>query len=86
MLLQALRLYGLYCMDNELANNQAYQSLMAIGVHKRLRHISHKALRYFLKHSMILGIEINSIGDKITCNACIKSKITCKSLPKDSGK
>ena len=31
------------------------------------------------------GIELNSIGVKITCNVCIKSKITCKPLPKDSG-
>ena len=35
---------------------------------------------------MIHGIELDSIGDKITCDACIKSKITCKPLPKDSGK
>ena len=34
---------------------------------------------------MILGIELDSIGEKITCDACIKSKITHKSLPKDSG-
>ena len=39
-----------------------------------------------MKHSMILGIGLNSIGGKITCNACIKSKITCKSLLKESGK
>ena len=39
-----------------------------------------------MKHGMILGIELDSIGEKITCNACIKSKITRKSLPKDSGK
>ena len=53
---------------------------------KKLRHISHKALRYLLKHDMIQGIELDSIGDKITCDVCIKSKITCKSLPKYSGK
>ena len=35
---------------------------------------------------MILGIELNSIGDKITCDACIKSKITCQPLPKKSSK
>ena len=33
---------------------------------------------------MIQGIELDSIGDKITCDACIKSKITHRSLPKDS--
>ena len=73
-------------MDNELPKNQAYKSLTDIEIHKKLRHISQKTLRYLLKHSMILGIELNSIGDKSTCNLCIKSKITCKSVPKDSGK
>ena len=72
-------------MDNKLPKNQAYQSLTAIKVHKRLRHISQKALRYLLKHGMIQGIELNYIADKITYNACIKSKRTRKSLPKDSG-
>ena len=84
-LLQAPKLHGLYCLDNELAKNEAYQSLTAIEVHKKLGHISHKALRHLLKHGLIQGIELNSIGDKITCNACIKSKIICKPLPKDSG-
>ena len=85
-LLQAPKIYGLYCMNNELAKNQAYQSLMAVEIHKKLRHISQKTLRHLLKHSMILGIELDSIGDKITCDASIKSKIACKPLPKDSGK
>ena len=35
---------------------------------------------------MIQGIQLDSIGDKITFNACFKSKIKCKPLPKDSGK
>ena len=34
---------------------------------------------------MIHGIELDSIGDKIICDVCIKLKITCKPLPKDSG-
>ena len=34
---------------------------------------------------MILGIGLNSVDQKITCNACIKSKITRKSLPKIAG-
>ena len=84
--LQAPKLHGLYRLDNELAKNEAYQSLMAIEVHKKLGHISHKALRHLLKHGMIQGIQLDSIGDKITFNACFKSKITCKPLPKDSGK
>ena len=86
MLLQASKLHGLYRLDNELAKNQASQSLTAFDVHKKLRHISHKALRHLLSHGIIQGIEVNSIGDKITCDVCIKSKITRKPLPKDSGK
>ena len=84
-LLQAHKLHGLYHLDNELAKNQAYQSLTAIAVHKKLGHISHRALRHLLSHGMIQGIELNSIVDKITCDVCIKSKITHKSLPKDLG-
>ena len=85
MLLQAPKIYGLYCIDNELAKYQAYPCLTAIEIHKKLRHISQKALRYSLKHGMILGIELDSIGDKITCDKCIKYKITHKPLPKDPG-
>ena len=84
-LLKVPKIYGLYHMDNELPKNQAYQSLRAVEIHKKLRHISQMTLKHLLKHSMILGIELNSIGDKITCNACIKAKITCKPLSKDSG-
>ena len=67
-LLQALKIYGLYHMDNELPKNQAYQSLMAIEIHKKLEHISQKTLRHLLKHGMILGIELESIGNKVTCD------------------
>ena len=84
-LLQAPKLHGLYCLDNELVKNQTYQSLTAFDVHKKLGHISYKALRHLLNHGMIHGIELDSIGDKITCDTCIKSKITCKPLPKESG-
>ena len=73
-------------MDNELPKNQAYQSFTAIEIYKKLRYISQNTLRYLLKHGMILGIDFDSIGDKITCDSCIKYKITCKPLPKDSGK
>ena len=84
-LLQAPKLYGLYHLDNELAKNQNHPCLTAVEVHKRLRHISEKALRHLLKHGMILGIGLNSLGGKTTCDVYIKSKITCKSLPKESG-
>ena len=84
-LLQGPKLYGLYHLDKELAKNQAYSCLTAMEIHIKLRHIFHKTLRHLLKHGMILGIELNSIGDKIICDACIKSKITHKHLPKESG-
>ena len=70
-LLQAPKLHRLYHLDNELAKNQAYQYLMAFDVHKKLGHISHKVLRHLLSCGMIQGIELNSIGDKITCDVCI---------------
>ena len=84
-LLQAPKLDGLYRLDNELVKNQTYRSLTAFEVHKKLGDISYKALRHLLNHGMIHGIELDSIGDKITCNACIKSKITRKPLPKEPG-
>ena len=58
---------------------------MAFEVHKKLGHISYNALKHLLNHGMIHGIELNSIGDKITCDACIKLKITRNPLPRDSG-
>jgi hypothetical protein len=33
---------------------------------------------------MVLGLELRSSKDKIICDACIKSKITRKPLPKES--
>ena len=85
VLLQAVKLYGLYRMDNEMSKDQSYQSFSAIEIHKKLGHISQKTLSHLLKHGMILGIGLDSVDQKITCNACIKSKKTCKSLPKISG-
>ena len=84
-LLQAPKLHGLYRLDNELVKNRTYQSLTAFEVHKKLGHISYNALKHLLNHGMIQGIELDSIGDKITCDMCIRSKITCKPLPKESG-
>ena len=72
-------------MDNEISKDQSYQSFSAIEIHKKLGHISQKTLSHLLKHGMILGIGLNSVDQKIACDVCIKSKITCKSLPKISG-
>ena len=85
VLLQAPKLYGLYRMDNKMSKHQSYQSFSAIEIHKKLRHISQKTLSHLLKHGMILGIGLDSVDQKITCDACIKFKITRKSLPKISG-
>ena len=73
-------------MDNKISKDQSSQSFSAIEIHKKLGHILQKTLSHLLKHGMILGIGLNSVDQKITCNACIKSKITRKSLPKVSGK
>ena len=85
VLLHALKLYGLYRMDNEISKDQSYQSFSAIKkkIHKKLGHISQKTLSHLLKHGMILGIGLNSVDPKITCNVCVKSKITRKALPKN---
>ena len=72
-------------MDNEMSKDLSYKSFSPIQVHKKLKDISQKTLSHLLKHGMILDIELDSIGEKITCDVCIKSKITCKFLPKDSG-
>jgi hypothetical protein len=33
---------------------------------------------------MVLGLKLKPFKDKVICNACIRSKITCKPLPKES--
>ena len=81
--LQAPKLYGLYCLDNELPKNFAYPCLTAKDIHKRLGHISFKALKCLLKHGMIEGIQLDFIGDKIICDAWIKFKM--QTVLKESG-
>jgi transposase InsO family protein len=83
ILLQAPKIDGLYRLNNDLAKEHAYSCYPAMEIHKKLGHISHKALKYLLNHGMVLGIKLESIGDKLTCAACIKSKITRKPLPKE---
>ena len=34
---------------------------------------------------MVLGLELKNLDGKIACNVCIRSKITCKPLPKEPG-
>ena len=60
--------------------------LSAIEIHRKLGHILQKSLRYLLNHGMILGISSSSIGDKISCDACVKSKMTRKPLPQEPSK
>jgi ribulose bisphosphate carboxylase small subunit len=64
--MQAPKIGGLYRLDLQLPGNGANQCLTAMEIHRRMGHISHKSLRYLLDHGMILGIEMSSIGDKIT--------------------
>ena len=52
-------------------------------MHRKLGHISEKALKHLVNHGMVLGLELTNIGGRITCDVCIKSKITCKPLPKE---
>ena len=65
-MLQALKLYVLYHLDDELLKNQVYPYLTAVDIHKRLGHISHKDLKYLLEHGMIQGIKLDCIGEKVT--------------------
>jgi hypothetical protein len=74
-LLRAPKIGGLYRLDLQSVGEQAHQCLSAIEVHRKLGHISQKSLKYLLEHNMILGIEKQSIGDKINCDVCIQSKI-----------
>jgi GAG-pre-integrase domain len=81
--MQALKIGRLYGLDLQLPVNGADQCLTAMEIHRKMGHISHKSLRYLLDLGMILGIEMSSIGDKVTCDVCIKSKIARKPLPKE---
>ena len=85
-LLQAPKIYGHYHLDNELPKNLVHSCLTAVDIHKRLGDISYRALKYLLKYSMIQGIQLNSIGEKMASDVCIKAKITCKPIPKEPGK
>ena len=71
-LLQTPKIYGLYRMDNELPKNQAYQSLTAVKIHKKLGHISQKTLKHLLKHGMILGIELDSMETR-SLSMCVSN-------------
>jgi Pol polyprotein, beta-barrel domain len=83
LLMQAPKIGGLYRLALQQPGNGADQCLTAMEIHRKMGHISHKSLRYLLDHGMVLGIEMSSIGDKITWDTCIKSKIVRKPLPKE---
>jgi hypothetical protein len=55
-----------------------------IDMHKQLGHISQKSMDALFDQCIILGLILKPSKDKIICNACTKSKITCKPLPKES--
>ena len=64
-------------------NKMTYICLSAMEIHKEIGHISQKSLIHLHKLDMILGIELASTDNKISCNACIKSKTRGKPLPKE---
>ena len=41
-------------------------------------------MKQLLNNNMISGLEVNKTQNLFSCDVCIKSKITCKSLPKES--
>jgi hypothetical protein len=41
-------------------------------------------MKMLFNQGMVLGLELKATKDNIVCDACIKSKITQKPLPKES--
>ena len=84
ILLQAPKYHGLYRVDNQPAEFTTCICLDSFEMHKWLGHISQKSMKVLFDQGLVLGLELKTLKDKIVCDACIKSKITCKPLPKES--
>jgi hypothetical protein len=84
ILLQAPKYHRLYCVDHEPAEFTTCMCLDSFEMHKQLGHISQKSMKALFKQGMVLELKLRSSKDKIVCDACIKSKITRKLLPKES--
>jgi hypothetical protein len=84
ILLKAPKYHGLYRVDQRPAKLTAYTCLNPFEMHKRLGHISQKSIKMLFDQGMILGLKLKTTKDKIVCDACIKSKIMRKPLPKES--
>src|SRR3979490_1563238 len=69
----------------ESGTNHPSSALMPSKIHKKIGHISTKALKYLVNRGMVLGLELKNLDGKIACDVCIRSKITCKPLPKELG-
>jgi hypothetical protein len=81
-LIDAPKFHGLYRLDHEPANITDCPAIPAIEMHKKLAHTSYKSIKYLFDHGMVLALQVKP-GDKaVSCDVCIKAKITCKSFPK----
>ena len=83
-LFEAPKFHGLYWLDHELAQAMACPCLLAAEIHIWLGHISQKSMKQLLNNNMISGLEVNKTQNIFSCNVCIKSKVTCKPLSKES--
>jgi hypothetical protein len=84
ILLQAPKYCGLYRVGYQPIQFITNLCLNSIDMHKQLGHILQKSMKALFNQGMILGLELKTSKDKIICDVCIKSKITCKPLPKES--
>jgi hypothetical protein len=86
ILLQALKYHGLYCVDHKPTEFTTNLCLDLINIYKQLSYISQKTMKALFNYRMVLGLKLKPSRDKIVYDAYIKSKITCKPLPKESRK
>jgi hypothetical protein len=84
ILLQAPKYCGLYQVDHQPTQFTMNLCLDPFDMHKQLGHISQKSMKVLFDQGLILGLELKTSKDKIVCDACIISKITCKPLTKES--
>jgi Pol polyprotein, beta-barrel domain/Integrase core domain/GAG-pre-integrase domain len=83
VLLVAPKFHGLYRLDREPTCLSASPCLPMEEIHRRLAHISTKSINHLLDHQMISGLQVDKAHNTYSCDACIKSKITRQSLPKE---
>jgi hypothetical protein len=84
ILLQAPKYHGGYRVDHQPTQFTMNLCLEPIDMHKQLRYISQKSMKALFDQGLTLGLKLKTSKDKIVCDVGIKSKITCKPLPKES--